>query len=154
MDAAQIRLAQPAPPHCSACFGAKPNMRHVDFGAAWDGPMLPALEGAIGVVAHSIDDLVICEECLRTGGKIVGLTDNSELEAANAQLEAANAQLHARIEQYEREQKAVESLRAALNEGTVTPLRPRGENVTPMLRPGPPAGARGRQKGKKPAGKA
>jgi hypothetical protein len=61
MAADRIHLADPAPPHCSGCFQQKPQERHVDFGAAYDGPVVPALEGTVGVVGHVIEDLILCE---------------------------------------------------------------------------------------------
>jgi hypothetical protein len=45
---------------CSACFNQQPDKLHIDFEAAWDGPVK---EGAIKV---PIDDLYICEDCLKS----------------------------------------------------------------------------------------
>jgi len=83
----RIRLleTQDNPPHCSSCFQGKPQSRHVDFGAAWDGPVI---QGE-GVVQHQIDDLIICEACLRDAGRQVNLGDVERVteELRNAERE-------------------------------------------------------------------
>lgn len=45
------------PAYCAACYRQEP-VRYVDFDAAYDGPMIP------GAPPVSVDDLVICENCL------------------------------------------------------------------------------------------
>jgi hypothetical protein len=81
----RIRLAETNPAHCSACFQGKPQSRHIDFGAAWDGPVIPGE----GVVQHVIDDLIICEACLRDAGRQLGLGDVDKVteELRNAERE-------------------------------------------------------------------
>lgn len=98
------RLADHAPAACSVCFTQHPDQRHVDFDAAWDGPVLPA-----GDTVIAIDDLIICEGCMTAGGKILGLTDPGELagrvEALEDQLAAADeaaAERTAYIDQLEK----------------------------------------------------
>jgi hypothetical protein len=93
MAADRIHLAEPAPPHCSGCFQQKPQTRHVDFGAAYDGPVVPALEGTTGVVGHVIEDLILCEDCLSTAAGLIGLARAEKLQAAIDQAEAANREL-------------------------------------------------------------
>lgn len=85
MAADRIHLASPAPPHCSSCFGAYPSRPHVDFGATYDGPVLGE-----GVTMHVIDDLVICEDCLVTAGKLIGLGDVVAVTAEMHRLEHEN----------------------------------------------------------------
>lgn len=95
--AARIHIAQPSPPYCAACYQAKPGETHVDFGAATDGPMLPALDGVVGVVGHSVDDVVICATCIGHAAKLIGLEDAAELRG---QLDAAletNDRLHEQL---------------------------------------------------------
>lgn len=86
-EASRIRPAQPPPAYCSACFGQYPDRRHVDFGASYDGPVL---ENVAGGVPASIDDLVICEECLATAAKLIGHGDTTEKDA---QIETQAAQM-------------------------------------------------------------
>lgn len=155
MEPGHIRLTDVAPPYCSACFGPKITERHVDFGAAWDGPVVPSLQHVVGVVGHTIDDLVICEECVIRAARLLGLTRNDELERQNAQLEAANSELHNRIDALTDQGAAVERVRAALLASGTPAIPAPGAAATPTIAPGPPAGARGRQKGtRKPKTKA
>lgn len=50
---------------CSACFTAKP-VTHVDFEAAWDGPVfrdaLP--DGTELTIPVQVDELILCAECI------------------------------------------------------------------------------------------
>lgn len=95
---ARIHLAEPSPPYCAACHQAVPEKRHVDFGAATDGPMLPALDGVVGVVGHSIDDIIICEDCLKEAGRLIGYENAEELrEELDAEREA-NERLHEQLQ--------------------------------------------------------
>jgi hypothetical protein len=86
-EATKIRLASPPPSYCSSCYGQYTERRHVDFGAAYDGPVLEGVEGG---VPASIDDLVICEECLAAAAKVIGYDDAAKL---NEQIAAQADQL-------------------------------------------------------------
>ncbi len=97
MAADRIHLAEPAPAHCSGCFQQKPQTPHVDFGAAYDGPAVPALKGSVGVVAHVIEDLILCEDCIETAAAFVGLTRAEKLVAERDQLEAAGRELRMKL---------------------------------------------------------
>lgn len=81
-----MKRATTGPARCSGCFQAKPNEPHIDFEVAWDGPTFPGqkVEG-LNVVA--IDDLVLCHDCLRVAGGMLGLEDATVLreELARAQ---------------------------------------------------------------------
>lgn len=90
---AKIRVADVAPSHCASCFSQKPEAMHVDFNAAWDGPTFRG-EVAGAPIVVTVDDLVICEECLTAAAKL--LPDNlyaAELE----QLEEENVGLRERL---------------------------------------------------------
>lgn len=139
MSADRIRVAEPAPPHCSSCFQQKPDVRHIDFGASWDGPMLKALDGAVGVVGHSIDELIICSDCLRIAAGLIGLVDAGQLEAM-ASLELANAQLHQRTEQLEAHVASLEAAgrtREAIAGPPITALMPHAARPRPTRSAGP-----------------
>lgn len=58
---------------CSNCFGQE-NVRHVEFPAAFDGPVVNQMAVVFeqGVDAVSIDDLILCENCLKVAAKIIG----------------------------------------------------------------------------------
>jgi hypothetical protein len=100
MAADRIHIAEPAPPRCSACFQAKPQEAHVDFSASYDGPVVPALDGAAGVVGHMIDELILCSECIRTAAVLVGMGDAGAVIAERDQLEAGNRELRSQLAGY------------------------------------------------------
>lgn len=78
-----IKLVTP-PTHCSSCFGQNIERQHVDFDAAWDGPVFRdgVATGGSGeesnVIPVAIDDLIICDECLRQAAGLLGLVDPDE----------------------------------------------------------------------------
>ena len=106
MAADRIKLAEPAPSHCSSCFSAKPKMRHVDFGAFYDGPVIGE-----GVVQHVIDDLIVCEQCLTIAARLLGLGDVGAVEAELHRAEEENDRLLAEKGQL---REYSENLKAAL----------------------------------------
>lgn len=69
------------PIHCSACFNSQ-DIRHVDFDAACDRGY--ANDEAVQVV---MDDLIICENCVREGARLLGMTDETELHNRLTDLE-------------------------------------------------------------------
>jgi hypothetical protein len=62
------------PPYCSSCFQQKPAVEHIDFESYWDGPII---EGA--GFKQPIDDLILCEDCLRAAGELIGLSEHKKL---------------------------------------------------------------------------
>lgn len=68
----QIRAAA-TPMYCSACGCQNPKLLHVDFDAACDRGY-----GAGEAVKVSMDDLILCETCLRSGAALVGMVDGTE----------------------------------------------------------------------------
>lgn len=98
MAADRITLAQPAPAHCSSCYQQKPEQAHVDFGAGYDGPVVPALEGTVGVVGHMIDELILCSDCIKTAARLIGLDDVREVMDRLETVEYARNALHDRLE--------------------------------------------------------
>lgn len=81
----KMRLVDGGTPYCASCYQQQPEMRHIDFGAAFDGP---TLEGATKVM---IDDLIVCETCLRTAVALIGIT--GDVEELQDELRLANQQL-------------------------------------------------------------
>jgi hypothetical protein len=73
-----MKLCAPAenPPACASCGGQYPDRRHVDFGSAWDGPVLNQLEVAVqGATPMTVDDLKVCESCVREAMHVLQLAD-------------------------------------------------------------------------------
>src|SRR4051812_33537889 len=73
-DNQRIRLAEIPPTHCSSCFQQKPQQRHVDFSAFWDGPVFGDQEVAGGRKVV-IDDLILCDDCVRAAAELLGFAD-------------------------------------------------------------------------------
>jgi hypothetical protein len=73
-----MRIADTPPAFCAGCYGQYPDRRHVDFEAAWDGPVFEGEGvhtgdgGARSKLPVGIDDLVICEDCLKSAAKLLG----------------------------------------------------------------------------------
>jgi hypothetical protein len=108
-DAAKIRLSGP-PAACASCFGQYPDRRHVDFGAAYDGPFL---RGEVtGGPTVSIDDLIICEDCLRIAAHELGLVEPGEMKQALMEAAATQETLAERLHGALR---YIQSLEAAAN---------------------------------------
>lgn len=62
-------MANPNPTYCSSCFAQQPTKKHVDFEVAWDGPVISHESG----LRLQIDDLFICEDCLRSAAGLLGM---------------------------------------------------------------------------------
>ncbi len=98
MAADRIHLTVTPPTHCSSCFQQKIEQPHVDFEAYYDGPSVPALEGVAGAVAHQIDDLILCTDCITAGAALVGLGDIGDAVLHNKDLAATVEHLHGQLE--------------------------------------------------------
>lgn len=95
-----MRVAESIPSACSSCYGQYPSRRHVDFESSWDGPVI---EGGImtegGLVQTNlpvaIDELVICEDCLAAGAKLLGMDYKSaeKIQHLTEQLQAAQEKI-------------------------------------------------------------
>lgn len=89
------RLLDTAPPHCAGCYDQKPGERHVDMEAAYDGPVIAGADP--NHPSTQIDDLVLCEGCIREAARLVGLADWAELQEQIATLTARNDQVEAAL---------------------------------------------------------
>ena len=74
---------------CSACYQAKLGEPHVDFGAAYEGPVLRHPDGS----PQTIDDLILCTGCVREAARALEIHEQP-LAAVEAKL--ADAQRSAR----------------------------------------------------------
>ena len=72
-----------SPPYCSSCFQQKPAIRHVDFEVYWDGPII---DGA--GFKQPIDDLVVCEDCIKAAGELIDLSEHKKLLHERNELKA------------------------------------------------------------------
>ena len=88
----------PAPAYCSACFSAKPQMRHIDFECVWDGPVINVEDG----IRVQVDDLIVCEDCLSAAAARLDIANAgaariSELENRVFELDARRAHAEAAL---------------------------------------------------------
>lgn len=71
--ATRAQLSDPKPARCAACFcSADAEVRFVNFDAAIDRGTFVDPGGA-GAVLDSIDELHLCEACVRSAGEVLGL---------------------------------------------------------------------------------
>lgn len=68
--------------YCASCFAQDLSQKHVDLEAYYDGPVV----GGEGDIKVSIDDLILCESCLKEAGAIVGLYPAADLKQENNEL--------------------------------------------------------------------
>jgi hypothetical protein len=68
------------PIYCSACFNSQ-DIRHVDFDASCDRGYANA-----EAVQITMDDLILCENCVREGARLLGMTDEADLHEHCAEL--------------------------------------------------------------------
>ena len=72
-SAAVLQAAMPI--RCSACYGQYPERTHWDFEALCDRGMWYGEDGAAPV---RMDDLILCEECLKEGARAIGWVSPDE----------------------------------------------------------------------------
>lgn len=94
-----------APSYCSSCFQQKPDTPHVDLDAAWEGPVLD-----VSGIKHTIDDLVLCENCIREAATYLpeALDFRSQLDELQVKYERV-------VEYSHRLQAAVATLERAMS---------------------------------------
>jgi hypothetical protein len=121
-----MRIADPPPAVCSACHNSQPELRHVDFDAEYDGPVIGGGPEARGI---AVDDLILCERCIRDAGRLVGLEPIGDTAAT---IEALQSQLLAAGDWNSQLGKYVWSLQEALaSRPDSLPSRPRGRLPKP-----------------------
>ena len=97
----EIRAAE-TPIYCAGCMNQQPELQHVDFDAACDRGYG---EGPLPV---TMDDLILCENCVREGARLIGMEDTSLTAAHVRNLEAKADTLEKRLKQAERYADAME----------------------------------------------
>ena len=94
--ASDIREAS-KPIYCSACFNSQ-NVRHIDFDAACDRGY-----GNEEATKVTLDDLILCENCVKEGAELIGMTEENEKDRKIAELERrldTSERLRAKEERY------------------------------------------------------
>jgi hypothetical protein len=77
----KIRLTERPPVACASCYGQYTDRRHVDFGSSTDGAVLAGPSNIAGDKGQSIDEVIICDECLTAAAGLIGLEDSAPLHA-------------------------------------------------------------------------
>jgi len=90
-DTARRDAALTSHTFCSACFTQDHTKRHIDFDAACDRGF-----GQAGEVKISMDNLILCEECIARAGLLVDLHPDGVMPSRISELEA-------KLEESERE---------------------------------------------------
>lgn len=80
-----MKLTNTPPPFCAACHCQNGELRHVDFEAYYDGPVMEGVS-----YKQPIDDLIICENCLQAAATLVGMVNNKQMRRENFELGRAN----------------------------------------------------------------
>jgi hypothetical protein len=121
------RIADPKPVVCSVCL-QPPMVRdnelvYVDFEVFYDGPVVTrygerAESGQ--TVAHPVDDLIICEECLRAGAALIGLADSEKTDAV---IDDMRAEIDALKKEISAKDKAVADLEFSMGVAIDYPVK-------------------------------
>lgn len=93
--------------YCASCFRQDLDLRHVDFEADYDGPVLDFETYKV----HA-QDLIICEQCLKEAGQLIGMVVDDNLRQENKELGEA---LEVRVQEVKQLHKVVDDLQNALN---------------------------------------
>lgn len=118
-----MRIAETPPAYCSGCFQSKPDLSHVDFDVAWDGPtVVEGITNSDGElsnrIAVTIDDLILCVDCVCAAAAHAGMVDPDVQTAELEQLRAANQTLVEKLRGLEEYANRMEAAVAAKPQAT------------------------------------
>ncbi len=105
------KFADSTPPYCASCYG-RPDGRYIDFEAAYDGPVIP------GAPHTTVDDLILCEGCLKEAFAIL---DPEEQRERIAELEGQLQEKESEIAAKDRIIKGAESTISELVDHPIKP---------------------------------
>jgi len=98
------KLAHEAPVACSACLQPAmvrdPRPRYVDFEASYEGPVITSGgedARSENYVPMPVDDLILCEDCLAAGAKLIGMEDSGVPDSQREEYEARIKELEAEV---------------------------------------------------------
>lgn len=104
-----MKLAETAPVACSACLQPAmvrdPRPRYVDFEASYEGPVITS--GGEDARSESyvpvpVDDLILCEDCLAAGAKLIGMEDGGVPDSQREEYEARIHELELEVREKDR----------------------------------------------------
>lgn len=70
-----MKIADPNPPLCSACYNQQPDKLHIDMEVAYDGPVIDEESG----IKVTVDDLFLCQDCLVSAYKLLDVEGEQSL---------------------------------------------------------------------------
>ena len=90
-----MRIAETPPVFCTACYNQQPQKAHIDWETSYDGPVIDnGIADRDGKITNhlrvSIDELVVCEDCVKAAARLLGMGEEAGEELA---LLRANAQV-------------------------------------------------------------
>lgn len=94
------------PIRCVACWNQQPALRHVDFDSACDRGYSDGVATPV-----SMDELVLCENCVRVGAELLGMTASDTLKA---ELEGTKRKLDVQRKRQEQAQRYSDTMEEAL----------------------------------------
>jgi hypothetical protein len=101
-----IKLAN-TPQYCAACFNQQPQLRHIDFDAALDRGY-----GKPEAVQVTMDDAIICENCVKEAGRLLGMLEQSAWTKEKADLER---KLSIRTKERDQSRRYADTIESALS---------------------------------------
>lgn len=66
------------PMYCAACFNQQPQLQHIDFDASIDRGY-----GNDEATRVAMDDLILCENCVREGARLLDMTERDDQTIAS-----------------------------------------------------------------------
>ena len=111
----KMKVADIPPTYCSACHMQRTEIKHVDFEAYYDGPVMDGLTHK-----QPIDDLILCSDCLKPAAMLLGMIDNKAMQTQNYELGKAVEEKDIQLEIY---RKAISDLENTLGLSLAGKLR-------------------------------
>lgn len=102
--------------YCASCYGQYTDRDYIDFESFWDGPVIDHANG----MKQPIDDLIICETCLKDAAKFIGLGYAKDLKDENRELGVA---LEKRDNKIKEKDKMIADLTHSLDELVKNPVK-------------------------------
>ena len=97
---------------CSACYMYRQGDEYIDFETTWEGPMVVEEFHGVEIPAPEpghLDDLILCESCLRLAGRMIGMGDVQETQVELEQLRTEVLELRKSRIDAERRLEGIES---------------------------------------------
>jgi hypothetical protein len=84
-----LKIALTTPAACASCFGQYPDRTHIDFEAAYDGPVINSDDN----IKMPVDDLIVCDECLQQAARLLPNEQGERIKELERELEGQRERL-------------------------------------------------------------